>query len=110
MSKELMKGSIDILLLSELRSGDKYGYEIVQAIKKKSSDTYQMSEGTLYPALKRLERKELLTSYWGEDSGSGGRRKYYRITESGLKQLDQQLAEWNNLNNLIQVCTGGAAS
>jgi PadR family transcriptional regulator PadR len=108
MSKELMKGSIDILLLSELQSGDKYGYEIVQAIKKKSSNTYNMSEGTLYPALKRLEHKELLTSYWGADSGSGGRRKYYRITESGNKHLLQRLAEWKSINNLIQVCTGGA--
>jgi PadR family transcriptional regulator, regulatory protein PadR len=107
MSKELMKGSIDILLLSELRHGDNYGFEIVQGLKRKSSETYHMSEGTLYPALKRLEHKELVISYWGEGTSSGGRRKYYRITQTGILQLDQQVQEWNKLNKLIQVCTGG---
>ncbi|MEK0313850.1 PadR family transcriptional regulator [Cohnella sp. 56] len=108
MSRELMKGSIDILLLSEIKSGDKYGYEIVQSLKKKSSDTYQMSEGTLYPVLKRLERKGLLTSYWGHEPSMSGRRKYYQITESGMKKLDQHLAEWNKINKLMQLCMGGA--
>ncbi len=100
-----MKGSIDILLLSLLVSQDMYGYEIVKHLKTKSNDLYKMSEGTLYPALKRLEIKKLLTSYWGE-SEAGGRRKYYKITEEGTKQLNEKLNEWQKVNNLIKACTG----
>lgn len=66
-----------------------------------------MSEGTLYPALKRLERKGLLASYWGQEPAMSGRRKYYQITESGIKKLDQHLAEWNKINKLMQLCIGG---
>jgi PadR family transcriptional regulator, regulatory protein PadR len=106
LDKELMKGSIDILLLSEVGTTDKYGYEIVQSLKHKSKDTYQMSEGTLYPALKRLERKGFVSSYWG-DSDGGGRRKYYRITDQGRAQLANQINEWQQVNLLIQICTGG---
>lgn len=66
MDKEMMKGSIDILLLSELNRHDSYGYEIVKNLKQRSNDLYDMSEGTLYPALKRLEKKEFVESYWGK--------------------------------------------
>jgi PadR family transcriptional regulator, regulatory protein PadR len=107
LNKELMKGSIDILLLSQLSSHDQYGYEIVQTLKLQSGNTYHMSEGTLYPALQRLERKGLVSSYWGQ-SDKGARRKYYKITDNGLVQLDQQLNEWKKVNALIQICTGGA--
>lgn len=63
MDKEIMKGSIDILILSVIAQGHTYGYEITKSLKDKSQDLYQMSEGTLYPALKRLEAKECLESY-----------------------------------------------
>ena len=65
-----------------------------------------MSEGTLYSALKRLEQKGYLESYWGDDEGLGGRRKYYHITQEGLLQLEQQVKEWKEVNKLIQLCTG----
>lgn len=107
MSKELWKGSIDILILSELRREDRYGFAIVQAIKAKSGDAYRMSEGTLYPALKRLESKGFVESYWGEEATAAGRRKYYRITQAGKTRLAEQVKEWNKLNALIQVSTGG---
>lgn len=106
MDKEIMKGSIDILLLSLLNKRDMYGYEIVKTLKENSNELYNMSEGTLYPALKRLESKEWLQSYW-ESSESGGRRKYYRITEDGKYELDIKLNEWNQIKNLIRVCSEG---
>lgn len=106
MNKEILKGSIDILLLSLIAKGNTYGYEIAKNLKEKSNDLYSMSEGTLYPALKRLESKKLIRSYWGETS-EGGRRKYYRITEDGKKELDKKLSEWNTVSNLIQVCAEG---
>lgn len=108
MDKELMKGSIDILLLSLLNKSDMYGYEIVKKIKENSQDLYHMKEGTLYPALKRLENKNWLNSYWGS-SEFGGRRKYYRITDEGKKELSNKLYEWSQINNLINICSEGMA-
>ncbi|GAA0416087.1 PadR family transcriptional regulator [Virgibacillus salarius] len=108
MDKEIMKGSIDILFLSLLNKRDMYGYEIVKTLKENSNELYNMSEGTLYPALKRLENKEWLQSYWGS-SENGGRRKYYRITQDGKKVLDKKLKEWNQISNLIKVCSEGIA-
>ncbi|MFP3918060.1 PadR family transcriptional regulator [Lysinibacillus telephonicus] len=108
MDKEIMKGSIDILLLSLLNKRDMYGYEMVKTLKENSNELYNMSEGTLYPALKRLEKKEWLISYW-ENSESGGRRKYYTITEDGRKELLKKLREWGKISDLIKVCSEGMA-
>lgn len=108
MDKEIMRGSIDILILSLIGKKDTYGYEIVKQLKASSQDLYAMSEGTLYPALKRLEKKEWISSYWG-DSEEGGRRKYYTLTENGKKALNSKLIEWNQVNRLIKACTEGMA-
>lgn len=101
--EELMKGSIDILLLSQIANKDMYGFEIVKSLQAKSNNLYKMSEGTLYPALQRLEHKKYLESYWG-DSETGGRRKYYKITEQGKKELLKKIEEWNKVNELINSC------
>lgn len=108
MDKEIMKGSIDILLLSLLNQRDMYGYEIVKTLKQNSNELYNMSEGTLYPALKRLESKDWLLSYW-ESAENGGRRKYYRITDNGKRELAKKLTEWKQINHLIKVCSEGTA-
>lgn len=101
-----MKGSIDILLLLLIAKEDLYGYEIAKKLKEKSNYLYTIGEGTLYPALQRMEKKELIKSYWG-DSDSGGRRKYYSITDQGKKQLDKRLNEWESLSKLINSCKEG---
>jgi PadR family transcriptional regulator PadR len=106
VNKEMMKGSIDILLLSLIEKEDLYGYEIAKRLKEKSNDLYSIGEGTLYPALQRLEKQNLIKAYWG-DSESGGRRKYYSITEEGKKELSKKLNEWDALNNLIKSCREG---
>jgi transcriptional regulator len=106
VNKEMMKGSIDILLLSLIEKEDLYGYEIAKRLKEKSNDLYSIGEGTLYPALQRLEKQNLIKAYWG-DSESGGRRKYYSITEQGKKELSKKLKEWDALNNLIKSCREG---
>lgn len=108
LDKEMMKGSIDILLLSLLNKRDMYGYEMVKELKENSDELYNMSEGTLYPALKRMENKSWVQSYW-ENSESGGRRKYYRITESGKNELQKKLQEWKQISKLIKVCSEGMA-
>ncbi|HEX9062110.1 MAG TPA: helix-turn-helix transcriptional regulator [Clostridia bacterium] len=103
MDKELMKGSIDILLLSQIALKDMYGFEIVKNLQAKSNNLYKMSEGTLYPALQRLEQKKYLKSYWG-NSETGGRRKYYSITEHGKKELIKKIEEWDRMSELINSC------
>ncbi len=108
MDKEIMKGSIDILLLSVLSKRDMYGYEMVKTLKENSNELYSMSEGTLYPALKRLENKKWLTSYW-DNTEVGARRKYYQITDEGKTELVRKLSEWKKVNNLIKVCSEGMA-
>ncbi|NLN64532.1 MAG: helix-turn-helix transcriptional regulator [Clostridiaceae bacterium] len=106
MSKELLRGSIDILLLSLLEKEDLYGYTIAKKLKEKSNELYSMSEGTLYPALQRMEKQKYLKSYWG-DSESGSRRKNYSITEEGKRDLVDQLKTIlkievkNNEENLV---------
>lgn len=100
MSKEMMKGSVDLLLLSLLEQRDLYGYEISQILKRLSDGTYEMSEGTLYAALKRLERKSYVESYWQKKTT--GRRKYYRMTKHGLKELEVKRKNWRWMDELIQ--------
>lgn len=106
MDKEMMKGSIDILLLSLIQKEDLYGYEIAKRLKEKSNDTYSLSEGTLYPALQRLEKRALIKSYWG-NAETGARRKYYGITDEGRKVLSVKLSEWDLLSMLIKTCREG---
>lgn len=98
-----MKGSIDILLLSQIVKKDMYGFEIVKSLQAKSKNLYKMSEGTLYPALQRLELKKYLKSYWG-NSETGGRRKYYSATELGKKELIKKIEEWNRVSELVNSC------
>ena len=94
-----MKGSIDLILLSLIAQRDLYGYEIVKILREISENTYEMGEGTLYAALKRLERKNWIASYWQE--GDGGRRKYYRLTEDGGKTLEEKKENWQRVNSLV---------
>ncbi|WP_286228775.1 PadR family transcriptional regulator [Neobacillus mesonae] len=105
MDKEMLKGSIDLLLLSLIKQRDLYGYEITKLLKQLSDDHYEMSEGTLYPALKRLERKQWIDSYWYETVS--GRRKYYKITELGTKELEKKQRDWKLIENLVQRSSEG---
>ncbi|MCB2307533.1 PadR family transcriptional regulator [Clostridium estertheticum] len=102
MDKEIMKGSIDIFILSIISNQDTYGYEIAKCIKSKSEGTYAMGEGTLYPALKRLEEKKLVESYWQENELSG-KRKYYKITDEGKITLNEKINQWNKVTSLINI-------
>ncbi len=101
----MLKGSIDLLLLSLIKQRDLYGYEITKLLKQLSDDQYEMSEGTLYPALKRLERNKWVESYWSETAS--GRRKYYRMTESGIKELEKKRKDWNFVEQLVKKSSEG---
>lgn len=104
MDREIKKGSIDILLLNLLSQKDMYGYEMIKVLKEKSHQLYHMGEGTLYPALKRMEKKGWIHSYWKETER--GRRKYYQLQDEGKVILDQKLAEWHRVHALVIETSG----
>lgn len=92
ISKELLKGSSVILVLSVLKNKDLYGYKIIREIEIRSDSTFSMSEGSLYPVLHALEKEKYLVSYWEEHDGRS--RKYYHITKNGIKLLEAKKEEW----------------
>ncbi len=100
LNKEMLKGIIDLLILSLLNEKDSYGYEISKAIKQRTEGAFALQEPTLYLSLKRLEKRGMVSSYWGEES-RGGRRKYYSITEEGRKMLQGQIRDWKQLVEIV---------
>ena len=83
-NRELVKGSTSLLLLQLLDERDMYGYELVKELEKRSGNEFSVKEGTLYPALHKLEKQEYIECYWQEQE-KGPARKYYHITEPGKK-------------------------
>ena len=101
MNKEMLKGTIDILILSVLNETDNYGYEISKTIKVRTEGMFEILEATLYLALKRLDKLNAVTSYWGDET-SGGRRKYYQITASGKELLSQLTRDWKETAQIVE--------
>jgi PadR family transcriptional regulator, regulatory protein PadR len=89
----LLHGTLDALILKTLASGPRHGYAIAKFIEDASSDTVVVEEGSLYPALYRMERRGWLEAEWGE-SELGRRAKLYRLTPQGRKQLTAETAAW----------------
>ena len=92
VNKELLKGSLAILILAILSEEPTYGYRIVKELKTRSRDVFSLGEGTLYPLLHKLQSDGLLESYWQEVDGR--RRKYYALTKNGRRALDAKTDEW----------------
>ena len=91
--RELLKGSTETLILSLLAEEPMYGYQLVREMDQRSNGYFRLKEGTLYPALHRLERDGLVEGRW-EQSDSGQSRRYYFITVGGRGRLDSMLSEW----------------
>ncbi len=100
ISSDLIRGHIDTMLLRVLAERDSYGYEIVKTISQKSGGAYELKEPSLYTSLKRLEKENLIESYWGEES-QGGRRKYYHLTPNGSAQLAAAVQQWQQAQQII---------
>ena len=92
MDSKLLAGTVEMLILEVLSQGPSYGYEIVQTVTDRSRGYFDLKEGSLYPALHRLERQKLLSSYWTQ--ANGRRRKYYKLTAGGRKVLDAKREQW----------------
>lgn len=103
LSKELMAASTRPLILTILKRGESYGYEIIQEVKKLSGGNLEWSDGMLYPVLNKLRNDELIQSRW-EISEEGRKRKYYSITAKGKQELSEAKSQWMNIHEvLVQV-------
>ena len=92
-SPELLHGTLDTLVLKTLTGGRRHGYGIARAIEEATDGVVDVEEGSLYPALYRMERKGWVEAEWGV-SELGRRAKFYRLTQKGRRQLVSQTAEW----------------
>lgn len=101
INKEVLKGHIDTLILSLLHDRDMYGYEIAKIVREKSEEQFELKEGTLYLSLKRLEKNKWINSYWGDEQGPGGRRKYYKLTSLGREGYIEKCSEWQFVKKLM---------
>ena len=98
--KELLKGNTESMLLALLVSGPMYGYQLVREIERRSCGYFQFKEGTLYPALHRLEQSSMIRGVW-LTSGSGQQRRYYAITERGHRALESKADEWRLFSQAV---------
>ncbi|MBS0001348.1 MAG: PadR family transcriptional regulator [Cyclobacteriaceae bacterium] len=99
-SKGLMAASTKPLILSVLKRGDSYGYQIIQNVKKLTGGTLKWSDGMVYPVLHRMEKEGFITSEWQGKPGEK-LRKYYSITERGKQELIVEKEQWNFLHGVL---------
>jgi PadR family transcriptional regulator, regulatory protein PadR len=100
LRSEVLKGHVDLLLLATLRRGPLHGYGVVEKLRGTSEGAFDLAEGTVYPALYRLESAGLLASRW--TSLSGRRRRVYRLTRRGREELARERKEWKQFARAIE--------
>ena len=103
----LVQGTLDMLILKTLSRGDMHGYGISQSIQQFSDEVLRVEEGSLYPALHRLELDGVIDSEWGQ-SENNRRAKFYRLTAAGRKRLTQEASDWRRLAGAIARVMGTA--
>jgi PadR family transcriptional regulator PadR len=96
IDREFLKGSISLLLLNLLARGELYGYEIIQQASLRSGKAFQFKEGTIYPALHQLEKRDLIKAEW-RTGDTGRERKYYSLTAKGKKAAEEYEKQWKYL-------------
>ena len=110
IDKSLLSGSTSLLVLSLLKSGDKYGYEMIALLEATSNEVFQMKEGTLYPILHNLEKKGFVRAY-NRETDKGRTRRYYQLTDKGVRQLAEETRQWElfsgAVNSVLRSAAGG---
>ena len=104
---ELPQGTLDLLVLRVLSGSEMHGWGIAQKLNVISQESLQLQEGTLYPALYRMEAKGWIASEWAQ-SENNRRAKYYKLTKTGRKRLDQEQNEWDRLTGIVAAVQRGA--
>ncbi|HEY6278296.1 MAG TPA: helix-turn-helix transcriptional regulator [Streptosporangiaceae bacterium] len=107
MDSEKLKGNLDLLLLSVLAAGPGHGYSVISRLRERSEGAFDLPEGTMYPALHRLEAAGLLASTW--DQAAGRRRRIYRLTAAGQESLSDQARQWRAFSGSVALVIGGSA-
>ncbi len=97
---DLLQGTLDLLILKAVSLGGLHGYGVLLRLQQLTGGRLQVPQGSLYPALYRLERKGLITSEWGE-SDNKRRAKFYSLSASGRKQLKAETALWNDFSSVV---------
>lgn len=108
ISKEMIRGHVETIVLNVLSQGDSYGYAISKTINQMSDGAYELNEATLYTVFRRLEKQGAIESYWGDET-KGGRRKYYQLTDQGKKVLIQEQQNWLFAKEILDVLITGKA-
>jgi PadR family transcriptional regulator PadR len=104
-SADLLQGTLDLLILQTLAAGPMHGWGVAQRIQQMSKDVLQIGQGSLYPALHRLEYKGWIRAEWGA-SENNRRAKFYALTARGRKQLDAELKAWERLSSAVGLVLG----
>ncbi|MBI2928832.1 MAG: helix-turn-helix transcriptional regulator [Verrucomicrobia bacterium] len=100
IAKDLVAASSKPLILSILSEGESYGYAIIQRVRELSNEEIQWTDGMLYPVLHRLERDGLIASEW-KDGDTGRERKYYRLSQSGRRVMEEEKSQWLTVHNTL---------
>jgi PadR family transcriptional regulator PadR len=104
---ELLQGTLDLLILKAISLGPLHGYGILLRIQQMSRDRLQIQQGSLYPALYRLDHQGLIDSEWGE-SDNNRKAKFYRLTAAGRRRLHEEVAYWRRLSEAIGIVLAAA--
>jgi transcriptional regulator len=106
--RDLLRGSLDLMVLTALVEGPRYGYSIQKQLREATGDVLRLPAGTLYPLLHKLEDERLIKSRW--DESTGRRRKWYELTAAGRRRLQKQAAAWTRhaecVNRLLESVEG----
>lgn len=108
MEGEILKGHLDMIVLAALLPGPAHGYAIIQEIRRRSGEAFDLPEGTIYPALHRLEQAGLLSSRWSS-SESGRKRRVYSLTARGRRAFADHRAVWQRFSEAIRGLLGETA-
>jgi len=109
MDAEMLKGHLDAIVLAALEAGPAHGYAIIEKIKQGSASTFDLPEGTIYPALHRLEQAGLLASTWVTPAG-GRKRRVYSLTKGGASALTERRQNWSRFSHAVDsLLRGGRA-
>jgi PadR family transcriptional regulator PadR len=104
MSNEALKGHLDMLLLAVLSTEPAHGYAVIESLRRRSGGLFDLPEGTIYPALHRLEAQGLLKGEWR--TGESRRRRVYRLTAKGRKMLAKRETEWKLFSRAVAATAG----
>lgn len=105
--RELLKGTIALMVLQVVSDKDCYGYDLIRTIEERSAGRFALKEGTVYPTLHALERSGDVEAYWRE--ASGRKRKYYRLTASGRRSLGERRTQWQTFTTALDLVLNGGS-